>query len=636
MENRFNVEVVRLPYEINGIQLLAPKDSSQVNVPQRKYSFSEKGLHMPIGSRGIRELAKHQQNSSDAVAPKAADEPLKIVTLHRKGILAVWDCSTHQLVGVCDHGGNVNVEECSTTKDFIITRVVCSPGHDALEEDNNLYIWDADTTEKVATLRGHHGRVTTYALHATNKNVVVTAGMDSVMFVWDLSKNYDEPIQKIDIRDMGGILTCSTIVKDYIICGGTTRSVGVWNIATGQLLALTDNVPSSTTAIHVVEETHSNTEDTLLTVHAASTDGFIAELQVRISGGGAAAAITPVWKNQYHTASATSIAVDGDVVVSCSTFDGVKIFHRKTGIHRVVGAKGERSASRAFVLDSANKKILVGQDDGALCELSYSAFAAQTSKNLDMISVVHPLTTAITGILIEVSAGNVWERVLCSSVDGVVSILDYSFQSRSTESVNCVRLASQQFIGKLGDGVVGVVPPDRIAEVDFLDVRRLNKVAKSVSLSSPVTALTADVERALCVVGCKNGNVTVFQFANDEARAAAEWSFKHYRVTYIAKHLSGVFAVGFSREDEFTGGVSVLNMHTPTVGSAKPLELDRSIPAVVYMLGHHSVVAQGPQRGIDTPAVRQHHAGVVHLPQDWHRWSPSQSACSRSSTGRTD
>lgn len=476
-QRRCNVEVIRTPFEALGVQPFSPLETSSsptaTGGPRRTTGAVDSKF--PVGARGVRQLAAAQRETASsppnngttpqrltptALGPGSSDT-LPLLLRCRKGQLLAWDAVTHELISSCSHGADTSVVQCICTPQNVFSRVECAAGKEALEEDRAVFLWDPNTLERRGVLRSHAGRVTAMAVSSTQPDTVVTAGQDHTIHIWDLAVSAKAPQIRINTSAQGHVEALA-ICGDYLVAGGSDVALTVWELATGTALTRTEaDIPSSVTTLMVApallpssplrgsgsrrgtSTTTAADSATGLRVFAGHSDGYVREWRIRLSTSAgsptspsfSSTSVLPwvserVWQHKAHRALVSTIVTDSDVLVSCSSLDGTCAYHLVSGTHCRVSDDG----GAAVALDAANKRLLLGTDTGALLLYSYAEFAAGSARGLLPVWSYRPHTSAVTGLLLQWTTGNVCKRVVSCSVDGSVVVLHYAEHPDGTTS----------------------------------------------------------------------------------------------------------------------------------------------------------------------------------------------------------
>ncbi|CCW71102.1 unnamed protein product [Phytomonas sp. Hart1] len=433
--NLYNVQVARSPYEVVGAQAFQPS-GTLVSSPMNAKRF-------PVGALGVRELASRQSHSP--LSPHFSSTGFSaFLCRQRKGQLLVCSWEDLRQIGSCSHGAHTSVVQCLITATFLITRIECNLGEDALQSDHNIYVWDAKTFARLYELHGHTARVTNVTVHPFHPNILVTAALDYMMCVWELSMNTATCLWDEETRNLGTITHLEwlpyrrpeklTGLGTSLLVAATDVPLSVWRwdgaILT-QMAATPVNCNSAVTAVHV----RASSNGTQCVVHTGSTDGCVRMWVIDSNPADETCTIEMKYQVKLHHASISHLLGNDRINVSGSLYSGVALYHCQKGTKATFEEIGGVSS---MALDDTNKLILVGAMNGVLWIIGYTGFenAEENVKSRELTTLYrfYMSKTAITGIVLEFMNDNTWKRLLVVSLNGSITVLDYSLRHVRTIS----------------------------------------------------------------------------------------------------------------------------------------------------------------------------------------------------------
>ncbi|MEM6526789.1 MAG: WD40 repeat domain-containing protein [Chloroflexota bacterium] len=114
--------------------------------------------------------------------------------------------------------------------------LIASGGH-----DNMVRLWDIKSGESVAALKGHNDWVRRVQFHPKDDGVLLSAGRDGTVRLWDI-RNATRPTQTAAFYHEGDVRAATfDATGDLIFAGSTSGNVAVWEVATGQRVAVLEH-----------------------------------------------------------------------------------------------------------------------------------------------------------------------------------------------------------------------------------------------------------------------------------------------------------------------------------------------------------------------------------------------------------
>lgn len=228
----------------------------------------------------------------------------RIATAGADGTARIWDANTGEELAVLrGNASSVMDVAFSTDGDRVVTA----------GQDGTVRIWNADSGEEIATLDGQTDLVSRVAFSPDGRHVA-SVGEDQILNVWDANTLEPLPYSPLAVTTPLRALAFSPDGALLAAGGGsqsTNSPVIVWNVATGEAVA--------------EERLHTNSVFALVfspdgeTLHSVAVDGT--EGMLDIAGG--SGTTTPL----YPDAGITGIAVTADGLYAYALTDGSVHLH---------------------------------------------------------------------------------------------------------------------------------------------------------------------------------------------------------------------------------------------------------------------------------------------------------------------
>lgn len=547
--NRSNVDILQSPFPALRVQPLTDNFHFHPSMPYTLPNVRNPPRPHPAGgARGLRQLISHSNglDKGSLENNRAAQEGIagRCLSSHRGGLLILWDSESYEPIASKSHGKNTSVVEAVVTSQHVITRVECSEKSDVLEEDLFVYILCRQTLVLQHLLKGHTMRVTAMAVDPIRPSIIVTAALDCTMALWNTSKkNPSVPVCSVDTKSQG-IISLLCFRGGYLIGAGAEVPVSVWRVTAGdlQLLVAQDRDPeASATAMYALD---SSTAKGDIRAWVGSTNGYVKEWIIRPDRQ--SVTLVKGVQNKLHRASVSIIAHDAEVNIlfSVSVYDGIAACNRKTDSFILDTRAGGISS---LLIDATNKYAIVGNDKGSVWVLHYAEFAAGTAKEMPVVWQAAPHTASVSSIVLEVAEGNMWERLITSSIDGSFTIMNYGGQKL---------LASFDTHGNLSRELCTqmTVPTQSIAaancsgnqkQVNFFDARTMRGVTvglckPQLTMKSNISVIHWDTASKLLWVATEDEHVHAYTFMESDGSwvAAGSAPFPRYMVKQLASSVS--------------------------------------------------------------------------------------------------
>jgi WD40 repeat protein len=215
--------------------------------------------------------------------------------------------------------------------------------------DNNLYVWDMETGERIATQPAHNDDITAIAYHRQG-NLLASASQDGTVKVWQLQNNQLSLRQTLSGH--AGWVTAVAISPDgrRIISGSSDKTIKIWDATTGGLQQTLTGHKSAVYDLAIAPEN---------TLVSASQDRSIklwnlttGELQETLTD---------------HQAGVYSLAVapKEQTLVSGSADKTIKLWHLSTG-DLIATFTGHDSIVNSLEMTSDGKALLSASSDGTV------------------------------------------------------------------------------------------------------------------------------------------------------------------------------------------------------------------------------------------------------------------------------
>lgn len=420
----------------------------------------------PVGVKGLRVLAvqnRHDINEESMVLSNlkmkvdVSQVPLRFVSRHKRGQLIVWDGSTSDMIGSCSHGRNYTVTQCIMTEKFIFTTVEPSSPENVLDgEGHQIFQWDANSLQLLYTLRMKR-RIEVMTLMCSSvgaggivngvggntrspqgKSLRLVTATDHSIDIW----SFEEPK---GLRHCCSINTEETqnptkqleVWNDFIFVAGVRHPLCVYDVQqNGKLIAAsTEDLLDSSTSVQVVEVPDMNKVQSnavlKFTVFTGTVQGFVKTWSFTIPSGNLSesaesANVSPVHlkaieSQKLHSSQISHLLADEDIVVAGNTYMGTTVLHRRERLITPL----THVPSRAMMIDKDNKRLIVGDDLGAVSVFSYAAYASQ-GRSIECLFSYKPHNGAVTGVYLQLGSGSMWERLTTCSMEGSVATLDFT------------------------------------------------------------------------------------------------------------------------------------------------------------------------------------------------------------------
>lgn len=535
-----SVAVLHTPFEASGIVVHEVGETTKGERPLLNTSLPS--FHPTVGVKGLRLLAVNQRRNSTISAAltglKSIDissVALRFFTKHKKGELFVWDGLTSELIGSCSHGFSNVVDQCVISDDYIFTTVIDTTTGAARETEAfyEIYQWDAKTLalNRTLTLKS---RVEALAIY--RKTCLVVA-MESGIEIWSIeNKGSRNVILSIPIGAVKGCRNapkCIAVSGNLLLVGSSSQQLSVYSLTSGALLAysIVDSSEAATALCLATSALSSpGKANKVLTVITGSDDGKLSTFVIPNLSEGAPVSPKKLIPNETQKLFRTSIVkiiADDDVIVILDDFTGAVLKHRREKL----ATNLTKLPSRAVMLDSSNKRLVMGDDSGVLTVFSYAKYAAHCEK-LEVLFTYRPHTGSIMGIYLQVGNGNIWERMTTCSVDGSVITLDFS-DDKALAHFNQQRTAPDlNTLVAVDDDTVVVADPSTHCINFFTSCFEPNDRFPEFSLRDSSVALVSLVGNMLLVVTSKNVLQNYSLVTNEQDnrpmwRENAPWSFTH-------------------------------------------------------------------------------------------------------------
>lgn len=276
---------------------------------------------------------------------------LKVFSAHSYEVLALAIRPDGKEVASADESGVIrvwplgSVDEHSTSNEAmdVVWSIAISPSgakYAAAGADRMIRVYDSTTGELLQTLKGHQSAITT--LTFLNDDSLASGGGDRTAYIWNLKS--DSTPRPIAGHKSVVLSMISRQAGKQLITGSADRTVKLWDVATGKVIASYD----AKSAVSSVSATREGTRIVIGTL-----DGWVTLLDVTDSGfkrisstaahsaGTAAVAIRPDGREV--------VSVGGDGLVRVWTFGANDEFARKDMYEATINPNG----NIAFLLSCA-------------------------------------------------------------------------------------------------------------------------------------------------------------------------------------------------------------------------------------------------------------------------------------------
>lgn len=213
--------------------------------------------------------------------------------------------------------------------------------------DKDIRIWDVNTMEEWAVLRGHTARVA--ALSFATDRLLASSSDDTTVRIWDIGKAKQEPI---DIKGHVGAVAALAFspTAKKLACGGADKVVRIWD--------LTDKTPKATAL-----PAHGN----IVTCLAFSSDGNTlatgsADAMVRLFDVATAKPKEPVLKGHVGLVLSVAFSPDGTMLASGGQDKTVRLW-KVDGSAGPAPLAGHSNMVRSVAFCSDGKTLASAGDD---------------------------------------------------------------------------------------------------------------------------------------------------------------------------------------------------------------------------------------------------------------------------------
>lgn len=452
----FNSSTINIPFPVTVMKPFVPFHTQQM----RNGPFDPKTMWKAAvgGVRSVQQLASKGQakrsvspppkskspglgsrSSTPALAfPPVMSSPIQdflVVSGHAGGHMLLWDVDKNTLIGSCEHFNNATVTQIVVTTTYIYTvveKVNSKQGQSG--DDVDIYVWHAGTLQLEEKLAAHDDRVTCISVDDENELRFVSAGTDRHIFVWDLSVDTTKPVGRLEGHSSS--VTKLRLVNDTVVSGGGDGEVRLWSISGAKCLHFFEGHQGQITTLDwLVKPTQKNSFQGLL---CSTCNGGLVRGWDYIGPNDdeeTQASMAQRFFNKSHKASVSDICWTDDIVISCSTADGINFFNTVQKTNFKVAAV--ESGVRCLALDPDRQLLIAGTDRGQLLFFDYANFVRPTRFHEDpvtQVASIHPHTGSITTLMLERGQGTSWSRVLSTSSDSTVFKIDFEL-SRDSKMV---------------------------------------------------------------------------------------------------------------------------------------------------------------------------------------------------------
>lgn len=468
---KFQCSSITVPFPAMSIKPFVP-----FHLVMRDGPFEPKKM-WKAAVAGVKAIKMLSRGVAPSVIPgnivAAAENKFTVVSGHHLGHLLVWDVDRSELLGSCQHFNNATVAQLVVTGNFIYTTVEKENVAKALNgNDTEVHVWCAKTLELLEKLSAHEERVTCIAVDDTKETRLASGGADHMLFLWDHSLRMKSAVGMMDSvnsasgssHHMGGshldgsqlagpwfrkfvghksTVTKIAITRTSLISGGGDGEIRHWNTTTGECLQVLEGHQGQLTVME-------------WSIRPNAADHFHGKLVTGCNGG-----LVRGWDyipqrtpnpndddsdeedeekkkkylprleqyafNKAHKSSVVDIVCDNDVMISCSSVDGITFFNtaQRNNNFKITSLD---TGVRCMSVDPERQLLVAGTDKGQLMFFDYSNFVNQTKFHEDPVSTIatlHPHVGAITGMLLERGASGEWNRLLTISTDSSIFKIDF-------------------------------------------------------------------------------------------------------------------------------------------------------------------------------------------------------------------
>lgn len=280
------------------------------------------------------------------------------------------------------------------------------------ENDREAQIWDVETGERLTVLRGHTAPITSVKF-SSGTDIVVTAGGDGTVRVWDVNR-----ATGVTRVHEGAIIEHAVFRPDgaRVVTpkNGMRMEVSVINANTGAILRTVGGSDSSFTA------QYSPDGKLLAGEGSRSINVWDAESGVLVSE----------LKEHAGDVNACAFSPDGRRLVSVSKDRTGRVWTISTGAY--VELKGHTSSVRSAVFSRDGKHVLTAAEDGSA--IVWDATSGEQLKRLDAGRVLRDIAVSSDGA-----------RAVATSDDGTVHVWDLASGHRRDLSTGASKVFSAGF-----------------------------------------------------------------------------------------------------------------------------------------------------------------------------------------------
>jgi len=185
-------------------------------------------------------LEKVWGTQRDCLAGAFSPDGTRIAKAMWDNTVRIWNMETGKQESVLiGHQGPVNHLAFSLDGKRIATSSGYFERDEGLEGDKTARVWDAETGEQLAVLRGHEGSVSTVAFSPDGRRVL-TSSLDDTARVWDTATGKE--IFKLEGHSDDILRATYSPDGKYVATASTDYTARVWDAATGAAIAKTDGL----------------------------------------------------------------------------------------------------------------------------------------------------------------------------------------------------------------------------------------------------------------------------------------------------------------------------------------------------------------------------------------------------------
>ncbi len=194
-------------FDAKGERLVAPAANDTFNI-----------LSVPDG----KVLATIPHDGHEVLAAVFSPDGSMVATTTRRRLVCLYDAATGALIRECQ-------EPASSPWTLVFTqdgtRVISGNWSRMID------IWDVKTGRIIRSLDGHRGLVTDVAFRPNEPNILVSAGADGQVMLWDINREQDAPVLTLDALDGWEIWAIDFDPRGRRIIGTNSRGTSaVWDL----------------------------------------------------------------------------------------------------------------------------------------------------------------------------------------------------------------------------------------------------------------------------------------------------------------------------------------------------------------------------------------------------------------------